>query len=100
VFRPPASTRSSSPGARPTFRQCGGCSSTRFGSEKLDSGGQFESIAHGLALIGLEDDRSAWEVGSARPHEQGCKIKDTELTTLAGFVWLTNALTMACGLWF
>jgi hypothetical chaperone protein len=34
----------------------------RFGAEKLDSGGQFESIAHGLALIGLEDDRSAWEV--------------------------------------
>lgn len=37
--------------------------STRFGAEKLDSGGQFESIAHGLALIGLEADRSAWEVG-------------------------------------
>lgn len=34
----------------------------RFGPEKLDSGGQFESIAHGLALIGLEEDRSAWEV--------------------------------------
>lgn len=34
----------------------------RFGADKLDSGGQFESIAHGLALIGLEEDRSAWEV--------------------------------------
>jgi hypothetical chaperone protein len=37
--------------------------SKRFGAEKLDSGGQFESIAHGLALIGLDPDRSAWEVG-------------------------------------
>ncbi len=34
----------------------------RFGADKLDSGGQFESIAHGLALIGLERDRSDWEV--------------------------------------
>lgn len=37
----------------------------RFGVDKLDSGGQFESIAHGLALIGLEEDRSAWEVTRA-----------------------------------
>ncbi len=40
---------------------------SRFGSEKLDSGGQFESIAHGLALIGLEEDRSAWEVAEPKP---------------------------------
>jgi hypothetical chaperone protein len=37
--------------------------SARFGAEKLDSGGQFESIAHGLALIGLDPERGAWEVG-------------------------------------
>jgi hypothetical chaperone protein len=37
----------------------------RFGADKLDSGGQFESIAHGLALIGLEEDRSAWGVTRA-----------------------------------
>ena len=37
--------------------------SARFGAEKLDSGAQFESIAHGLALIGLDPERSAWEVG-------------------------------------
>jgi hypothetical chaperone protein len=37
--------------------------STRFGADKLDSGAQFESIAHGLALIGLDPERSAWEVG-------------------------------------
>jgi hypothetical chaperone protein len=35
----------------------------RFGADRLDSGGQFESIAHGLALIGLEEDRAQWEVG-------------------------------------
>jgi hypothetical chaperone protein len=39
----------------------------RFGADKLDSGGQFESIAHGLALIGLEPDRSAWEVAAPPP---------------------------------
>jgi hypothetical chaperone protein len=36
--------------------------SQRFGADKLDSGGQFESIAHGLALIGLEPDSAAWAV--------------------------------------
>lgn len=37
----------------------------RFGADRLDSGGQFESIAHGLALIGLERDRAEWEVALA-----------------------------------
>ncbi len=37
----------------------------RFGPDRLDTGGQFESIAHGLALIGLEEDRAAWEVARA-----------------------------------
>lgn len=35
---------------------------SRFGADRLDTGGQFESIAHGLALIGLEEDCSAWAV--------------------------------------
>jgi hypothetical chaperone protein len=34
----------------------------RFGAERMDSGGEFESIAHGLALIGLEPDQRAWAV--------------------------------------
>jgi len=32
----------------------------RFGDEKLESGGELTSIAHVLALIGLEDDAAAW----------------------------------------
>ncbi|WP_260597738.1 Hsp70 family protein [Sphingomonas endolithica] len=34
----------------------------RFGEEKLASGGELTSIAHGLALIGQEDDLAAWSV--------------------------------------
>ncbi|UAK23182.1 Hsp70 family protein [Sphingomonas nostoxanthinifaciens] len=32
----------------------------RFGEAKIESGGELTSIAHGLALIGLEDDAAAW----------------------------------------
>jgi hypothetical chaperone protein len=32
----------------------------RFGEDKLESGGELTSIAHGLSLIGLEDDAAAW----------------------------------------
>jgi hypothetical chaperone protein len=32
----------------------------RFGEEAIEIGGELTSIAHGLALIGLEDDVSAW----------------------------------------
>lgn len=32
----------------------------RFGEERIESGGELTSIAHGLALIGLEDDVAAW----------------------------------------
>ncbi|CAA9530081.1 MAG: Uncharacterized chaperone protein YegD [uncultured Sphingosinicella sp.] len=34
---------------------------TRFGTEKVMSGGELTSIAHGLALIAQEDDLSSWE---------------------------------------
>jgi hypothetical chaperone protein len=34
--------------------------SERFGEGKIESGGELTSIAHGLALIGLEDDVAAW----------------------------------------
>jgi hypothetical chaperone protein len=34
----------------------------RFGEEKLESGEELTSIAHGLALIGEEDDLSEWTV--------------------------------------
>jgi hypothetical chaperone protein len=32
----------------------------RFGGEAIETGGELTSIAHGLALIGLEDDVAAW----------------------------------------
>jgi hypothetical chaperone protein len=32
----------------------------RFGDDRIESGGELTSIAHGLALIGLEDDIAAW----------------------------------------
>jgi len=32
----------------------------RFGAAKIESGGEFESIASGLALIGREDDLDLW----------------------------------------
>jgi hypothetical chaperone protein len=32
----------------------------RFGEERIETGGELTSIAHGLALIGLEEDVSAW----------------------------------------
>lgn len=32
----------------------------RFGEERIEAGGELTSIAHGLALIGLEDDVAAW----------------------------------------
>jgi len=38
----------------------------RFGEDKLESGGELTSIAHGLALIGLEDDAAAWATKAAR----------------------------------
>ena len=34
----------------------------RFGAERIATGGELTSIAHGLALIGLEDDIAAWSV--------------------------------------
>ena len=35
---------------------------TRFGHEKIATGGEFTSIAHGLALIGSEDHFDQWTV--------------------------------------
>jgi len=32
----------------------------RFGEQRIESGGELTSIAHGLALIGLEEDVAAW----------------------------------------
>lgn len=32
----------------------------RFGDDRIESGGELTSIAHGLALIGLEEDVAAW----------------------------------------
>ena len=32
----------------------------RFGDAVIDGGGELTSIAHGLALIGAEDDLEAW----------------------------------------
>ncbi len=32
----------------------------RFGEGRIETGGELTSIAHGLALIGLEDDVAAW----------------------------------------
>jgi hypothetical chaperone protein len=32
----------------------------RFGEDRIESGGELTSIAHGLALIGLDDDVAAW----------------------------------------
>jgi hypothetical chaperone protein len=32
----------------------------RFGADRIESGGELTSIAHGLALIGLEEDVAAW----------------------------------------
>jgi hypothetical chaperone protein len=34
----------------------------RFGEEAIASGGELTSIAHGLALIGQEEDLAAWSV--------------------------------------
>lgn len=34
----------------------------RFGADRIESGGELTSIAHGLALIGLEEDVAAWSV--------------------------------------
>jgi len=34
----------------------------RFGEDRIETGGELTSIAHGLALIGLEDDLAAWAV--------------------------------------
>ena len=34
----------------------------RFGEEKIASGGELTSIAHGLALIGEQEDVAAWAV--------------------------------------
>jgi hypothetical chaperone protein len=34
----------------------------RFGEDAIASGGELTSIAHGLALIGQEDDLAAWSV--------------------------------------
>ncbi|MFM1976052.1 MAG: hypothetical protein RL145_898 [Pseudomonadota bacterium] len=33
---------------------------TRFGAQKVETGDQFVSIAHGLSLIAQEDDPSPW----------------------------------------
>jgi hypothetical chaperone protein len=33
---------------------------SRFGNERIMSGGELTSIAHGLALVAQEDDPSAW----------------------------------------
>ncbi len=35
----------------------------RFGAGRIESGGELTSIAHGLALIGLEEDVAAWALG-------------------------------------
>ncbi|MCP4027781.1 MAG: Hsp70 family protein, partial [Sphingomonas sp.] len=32
----------------------------RFGEERIAAGGELTSIAHGLALIGQQDDIAAW----------------------------------------
>jgi hypothetical chaperone protein len=32
----------------------------RFGAERIATGGELTSIAHGLALIGEQDDLSQW----------------------------------------
>ena len=32
----------------------------RFGEERIATGGELTSIAHGLALIGQQDDLAAW----------------------------------------
>ena len=32
----------------------------RFGAERIATGGELTSIAHGLALIGQQDDIAAW----------------------------------------
>jgi len=32
----------------------------RFGEERIASGGELTSIAHGLALIGQQEDLAAW----------------------------------------
>jgi hypothetical chaperone protein len=32
----------------------------RFGDDRIASGGELTSIAHGLALIGEQDDLAAW----------------------------------------
>lgn len=35
----------------------------RFGADRIATGGELTSIAHGLALIGAEEDIAAWEAG-------------------------------------
>ncbi len=42
----------------------------RFGEDKLDSGEELTSIAHGLALIGQEDDISAWTIEEQEEEQQ------------------------------
>jgi hypothetical chaperone protein len=37
----------------------------RFGAERLADGENFQSVAYGLALIGLDDDLGHWLVKSA-----------------------------------
>ena len=37
----------------------------RFGTERIETGGEFESIAAGLALIGLQPDVERWTQGAA-----------------------------------
>jgi hypothetical chaperone protein len=39
----------------------------RFGAERIESGGEFESIASGLALIGREADLDLWSETAAGP---------------------------------
>jgi len=34
----------------------------RFGMDRIATGGELTSIAHGLALIGQQDDIAAWSV--------------------------------------
>ena len=36
----------------------------RFGAERIETGGEFESIAAGLALIGLQPDVERWTQGA------------------------------------
>ena len=57
------STTCSSPAARRSCRRCGGCSRQRFGAERLTGGGEFVSVAEGLALIGRRRGIARWVLG-------------------------------------